>query len=1118
MISELSTSPLKFRFVKYSFWLLLVVIIAVAWYVDQVNYRRLIAIEKSRSTEEVNVYRTKIEGILAKNVQLVRGLGIALSGQSELSQARFEQLAKPLFDSSQILRNIGAAPNMRLDYIYPLKGNEKAIGLDYQTHPTQKYGALLAKESREIVMAGPLELLQGGTGLIARVPVYTDKTHFWGLLSVVLDMDSLYQQANFTALESQYLIAIQGVDGKGQDGDYFYGNSNIHSLAPIAFSVNVPSGEWELYAVPRIGWQPAATAVWPFRLAIIALIIIFIAAFIFITRLLSQLQRNALSLTNMGILAEVGAWEINVKTRDIIWSDVTRSIFCVPRQFQPTWMNTTEFFKAGLHRKRLQDCVDELIKTGHEFEEEFIIQTQNLDDLWVLVKARSIRNGKRTSHIFGSIQNIHKRKIMEMEHDKFAKNNELLAHLSSHEAILNNHLNKALTLCADTCRKGVEVNKVSIWQFNEDKNQLIPVCFSNAAMDNLEHFPPWRKAIAPAFFSEIESGQIIAAEQAENHPATMALTTTYLEPFEIKAMLCCPISHKNQTLGVLCAEYDVVSPGWGQSDLRLMKSIAAMLGSLFINKAHQKAKNQAIIDKDLAEQSAKMKAEFLASMSHEIRTPLNGVMGMVELVMHSQLTSTQHHQLSLAYSSAKSLLTIINDILDFSKIEAGKLTIEFVEFDLIEMLSNMLSGFVRAADANNNRLHIDLSGMKVHTAQTDPNRLKQILNNLLSNAIKFTHDGSVTLSCHTEQTGDQTRLWCSVEDTGIGISKEKLNKVFDSFTQADLSTTRQYGGTGLGLTIAKQLSQLLGGDLQAFSKEHVGSTFSCNVLLTAAKPITVHGKSDNSTLYILSEINEDYSKLLKPWHITCLHVQQLDMLMTQLQQPSSHLAVILDAKLLNATPRKKQQALKAQLTQQQIVHMVAVEEQSSETLSLFSSCERVYYPITPYAALQVFNSNYQDPDKPTSVKTDSQVNAEPLLARSILLVEDNRINQTVAMTMLERLGAKVVCQENGELALAHLQSTNKPYDVILMDCQMPVMDGYQAAQQIRQGVAGKIHQHSVIVALTANAMQGDREKCLDAGMDDYLTKPIDFDELKAKLLQIKPQQTMQAPSSTAQQS
>jgi signal transduction histidine kinase len=138
-----------------------------------------------------------------------------------------------------------------------------------------------------------------------------------------------------------------------------------------------------------------------------------------------------------------------------------------------------------------------------------------------------------------------------------------------------------------------------------------------------------------------------------------------------------------------------------------MKSIAAMLGSLFINKAHQKAKNQAIIDKDLAEQSAKMKAEFLASMSHEIRTPLNGVMGMVELVMHSQLTSTQHHQLSLAHSSAKSLLTIINDILDFSKIEAGKLTIEFVECDLIEMLSNMLSGFVRAADANNNRLHIE---------------------------------------------------------------------------------------------------------------------------------------------------------------------------------------------------------------------------------------------------------------------------------------------------------------------------------------------------------------------------------------------------------------------------
>ncbi|MDW7551083.1 ATP-binding protein [Pseudoalteromonas peptidolytica] len=1115
MTSELSTSPLKFRFIKSSFWLLLVLIIAVAWYVDQVNYRRLVAMEKSRATEEVNVYRTKIEGVLTKNVQLVRGLGIALADQTTLSQLRFEQLARPLFETSQVLRNIGAAPDMRLDYVYPLQGNEKAIGLDYRTHPTQKYGALLAKESREIVMAGPLELLQGGTGLIARIPVFKDKTQFWGLLSVVLDMESLYQQTNLMALESRYLVAIQGVDGKGQEGEYFYGNSNIHSLSPIAFSVNVPSGQWELYAAPRIGWQPEAASIWPFRLAIIALIIIFIAAFVFITRLLTQLQRNSAALTNMGILAEVGAWEINVSTRDIIWSDVTRSIFCVPRHFQPTWMNTTEFFKAGLHRRRLQECIDSIIKTGTEFEGEFIIHTLNADELWVLVKARSVRKGKRTTHIFGSIQNINKRKLMEMEHDKFAKNNELLAYLSSHEALLNNQLNKAFSLCAETCKKGVEANKVSIWQFNDDKTLLIPVCFSNATVDNLVHFPPWRKAIAPAFFNEIETGQLIVAQQAENHPATLALSATYLEPFEIKAMLCCPISHKNNTLGVLCSEYEIDNPAWGQSDIRLTKSIAAMLGSLFINKAHQRARNQAIIDKDLAEQSAKMKAEFLASMSHEIRTPLNGVMGMIELAMHSELTATQHHQLTLAHSSAKSLLTIINDILDFSKIEAGKLTIELVEFDLIEMLSNMLCSFVRTADANNNKLHIDLSGMKVGKAQTDPNRLKQILNNLLSNAIKFTHNGSVTLSCHTEQIGEQTHLWCSVEDTGIGISKEKLNKVFDSFTQADLSTTRQYGGTGLGLTIAKQLSQLLGGDLQAFSKEGIGSTFSCHVLLNQAQPIPVQTHADDATLYVLTQAAEDYNKLLKPWNITCLRVDQIETLLTQLHSPPSHLAVILDAEQLCAAPLSQQQTLKTALLELKVVHAVAVEEQHNLAIDLFSYCERVYYPITPHAALSVFNATFTDPTQSSSNHTSND--EEPLLGRTVLLVEDNKINQTVATTMLERLGITVVCAENGELALTHLQSIKVPYDLIFMDCQMPIMDGYQAAQQIRQGVAGKVHQGCVIVALTANAMQGDREKCLNAGMDDYLSKPINFDDLKAKIWQMLPPEDSRFDSSITQQ-
>ena len=1101
MTIELSKSPQKFRYIKYSFWLLLVIIIAIAWYVDQVNYHRLIATEKSRSTEEVNVYRTRMEGLLAENIQLVRGLGVALSGESSLSQQRFEQLAKPLFSSSEILRNIGAAPDMKLNYIYPLAGNEAALGLDYQTHPVQKYGAIKARQQRRIVMAGPLQLLQGGTGLIARVPVFDAKQEFWGLLSVVLDIDSLYRKAELRDLESDYLIAMRGVDGKGADGEYFYGSDSIQSFAPLAFQITVPSGSWVLYAVPRNGWQPPSTAIWPFRLAMLALIAIFISAFVFITRLLSQLQRNATALTNMGVLAEVGAWEVDVESREITWSDVTRSIFHVPTDFQPSWMSTADFFKPGTHRQTLQEVMRNLIKTGQAFEEELLASTYDGHEVWVLIKGLAKRQGQRTSHIFGSVQNIHKRKVIELEHDKYAQNNELLAQLSASEALLNNQLEKALPLCASTCEHGLAANKVSIWQLNDDASQFCPVYFSNSGSKSLEHFPPWRRAVAPALFSEIENARLVTAEQADSHPITMALSTTYLEPFDIKAMICCPVSHKGQVLGLLCAEYDLPSPEWGQSDIRLIKSIAAMLGSLFSNRAQQHAKNRAVMAKDLAEQSAKMKAEFLASMSHEIRTPLNGVMGMIELVMHSTLNQDQRHQLTMAQSSARSLLTIINDILDFSKIEAGKLHVELVEFDVIELLSNVMASFNNSAREKSNRLYIDLSGITVSHAHSDPHRLKQILNNLLSNAIKFTHHGLVTLSCHTERSGDEMQLWCSVEDTGIGIKKDKLQRIFDSFTQADLSTTREYGGTGLGLTIAKQLTALLGGDLHAFSKEGAGSTFTFHVHLSNTKAITPYDKASESTLYILTTDPLDYSKLLAPWHIATVQFDDVDALLRELHAPPQHCAIIVAAHFFASLAETARDKLLSQLSQHPHTCAIAQTEAESAALSGTTSWRKVYYPITPKAALSLFDVNSTEAakvaDTPAAPKQQlSDLKQSPF---SVLLVEDNKVNQMVAQSFLQKMGAEVTSVENGELALTHLQKQRVRYDAILMDCQMPVMDGYQAAQQIRSGVAGKVHQSSFILALTANAMQGDKEKCLDAGMDDYLSKPINFDALWHKL-------------------
>ncbi|WP_241566354.1 CHASE domain-containing protein [Pseudoalteromonas sp. R3] len=235
---------------------LLLVILAAGWYIDGINERRLIEVEKNRTYEELNVYRTQIEGTLAANIQLVRGLAIALAPQPNLDQAQFERFAAPLFETSQVLRNVGAAPDMVLQMVYPLEGNDKAIGLNYLTHPQQKKDAIKARDTRNIVLAGPLELIQGGTALIARVPVYVDKDSFWGLLSVVIDMPKLYEQVSLNKLEGDYLIAIQGRNGLGDSGEYFYGSPTIQEHNPLAFTIHVPSGSWVMYAAPRYGGRP----------------------------------------------------------------------------------------------------------------------------------------------------------------------------------------------------------------------------------------------------------------------------------------------------------------------------------------------------------------------------------------------------------------------------------------------------------------------------------------------------------------------------------------------------------------------------------------------------------------------------------------------------------------------------------------------------------------------------------------------------------------------------------------------------------------------------------------------------------------------------------------------
>ena len=517
--------------------------------------------------------------------------------------------------------------------------------------------------------------------------------------------------------------------------------------------------------------------------------------------------------------------------------------------------------------------------------------------------------------------------------------------------------------------------------------------------------------------------------------------------------------------------------------------------------------------------SNQVKSDFMATMSHEIRTPLNGVIGMLSLLKQSEMTHEQMHHTQLATVSASSLLNIINDILDFSKIEADKLTIESVEIHLDELINNLSATMAHIAHQKGIELIVDVSQIKHVIARGDPHRIKQILSNLISNAIKFTAQGEVVISTKvTAVDKKHLQFSCSVSDTGIGIAQQKLASVFERFTQEDSSTTRQYGGTGLGLAIVKKLCQLMNGDITAISTHGQGSTFSFTLLLETCNTIKADLPQLDLSAYRILIVDDNKTNRevlhgqLKLWGA---NVSQADSAKSALSCLAESLAnsseeafdlAILDMQMPEVNGAQLGQQIRAnkQLAQLKIIMLTSLarpgDAQYFASIGFnFSLPKPVITADLAKALLQVLNDK-----NPTSLhafssarKSNKQITVKPLpKSTRILLVEDNPINQVVAKNLLINLGAQVEIANNGAEALACLERGH--FDAILMDCQMPVMDGYTATRVIRKSHQDYNEIH--IIAMTANAMSGDREKCLAAGMDDYLTKPIDTMSLENSLL------------------
>ena len=784
-----------------------------------------------------------------------------------------------------------------------------------------------------------------------------------------------------------------------------------------------------------------------------------------------------------------GIWDWDIANKTVYYSPRFRELLGYKDDDIEGLPNTLKSLEEKMHeldKHRVLDVLTLHLENDKPCDVEFRLHTKTREVRHFRLKGIALKDDKNNAiRMAGSLTDITEQKVAQEALKAAKEQNDLLAN------------------AIESCNVGISIADATL----EDS----PLVFINSAFSRIT-----------GYGDEILGQNCRFRQGVDTSPETIKEIKEALEAKKIHRVEILNYTKENK-------------PFWNNLQISPVFSDDGAL-SAFVG-IQQDITKKVEAEKELVEAKAQSelanvsKSEFLAAMSHEIRTPMNGVLGMLNLLKNSQLTEDQYYKVKVASSSANSLLTLINDILDFSKVDAGKLELEILEFDVRDMLGEFAQSAAVPAHDKGLEFILDITQVNVSCVQGDPGRLRQILTNLVSNAIKFTASGEVLVEVILSDVDTENwQLKCNIKDTGIGITQEQQSKLFKSFSQVDASTTRKFGGTGLGLAIVKKLCVLMNGGVSVESDDGKGSCFSFYVQLPKsdkAQPVIPNVDISKLNILVVDDNRTHLNVLssqLKHWganvEVAISSADAITVANTFYEKNKRTFDIgFLDMDMPGMNGAELAKGLLANEVHKsiQLIVMTTISDKDDdayfEKMGFLGGFKKpaITSDLFESLAITVGREALSDRLRPLSQQPyakalrshDAAENIiwEPSIR--ILLAEDNQVNQIVAISMLNKLGLhRIDIAANGEEVISCLKNAQQfeQYTVVIMDCQMPEMDGYEATLQIREKKCGEIYAKIPIIAMTANAMVGDKRKCLEAGMDDYVPKPIMQDNLLEKLL------------------